>query len=73
MDQSDTLRRWQHANFNARDYRRTIANLGVGAHPNRVKPYLPGLDKWTAERDRLYALLTPEDKATADRIAKETT
>ena len=27
---------------------------------------------YAAERDRLYALLTPADKATADRIVKET-
>lgn len=67
MDQSETLRRWRHANFNVRDYRRTIADLGVGAHPNRVKPYRPGLDKWTAERERLYTLLDADDKVIADR------
>ncbi len=73
MRRSDALWRWRTAHHNARGARRSIDMLGVG--PNRVLAalYYADLDKWTAERDRLYALLTPEDKATADRIAKETT
>jgi len=70
---SPTLRRWQTAHNAARMFQNTVADLGVGAHPGRVLMYRNDLDKWTAERDRLYALLTPEDKATADRIVKETT
>ena len=67
-----TLHHWQTAHNAARMFQNTIADLGVGAHPGRVLMYRKDLDHWTAERDRLYALLTPVDKATADRIAKET-
>ncbi len=76
MKPSDALRRWQTAHNAARMFQNTIADLGVGAHRAHralATLYRADLDKWTAERDRLYALLTPEDKATADRIAKETT
>jgi len=69
---SDTLRRWRTAHHNARGARRSINMLGVGPNRALATLYRSDLDKWTAERDRLYALLTPEDKATADRIAKET-
>ena len=73
MRSSDALRQWQTAHAAARMFQNCLADLGVGAHPDRVMIYRPSLDRWTAERDRLYALLTPSDKATADRIAKETT
>ena len=68
---SRTLRQWQTAHGAARMCQNCLADLGVGAHPDRVMIYRPSLDRWTAERDRLYSLLTPADKATADRI-KET-
>jgi hypothetical protein len=70
---SDALRRWRTAHHNACGARRSIDLLGVGPNPTLAALYYADLDKWTAERDRLYALLTPADKATADRIAKETT
>ena len=71
MRRSGALRQWQTAHNAARMFQNCLAELGVGAHPDRVMLYRPSLDHWTAERDRLYALLTPEDKVTADRI-KET-
>ena len=73
MRRSDALRRWDAARLTATMNQGYIDALGVGAHRGLVMIYRADLDKWTAERDRLYALLTPADKATADRIAKETT
>lgn len=66
------LARWRAAHFSARAARANIDMLGVGAHRDLVMLYRPDLDKWTAERDRLYAALTPGEKIIADRIAKET-
>ena len=73
MKTSDALTRWKHALRAAAAARRDINALGVGTHRGLVMLYRADLDKWTAERDRLYATLSPEDKVTADRIAKETT
>ena len=72
MKTSDALTRWKHALRAATAARRDINALGVGTHRGLVMLYRADLDKWTAERDRLYSLLTPEDRAAADRI-KETT
>ena len=73
MRRSDTLRRWDAARLTAIATQGYINALGVGAHRGIVAIYRKDLDHWTTERDRLYALLTPADKATADRIVKETT
>ena len=68
MRRSDALRRWDAALLTATMNQGYIDALGVGAHRGLVMIYRADLDKWTTERDRLYALLTPADKATADRI-----
>ena len=73
MRTSHDLRQWKTAFFATRACRNGIADEGVGAHPGRVAAYYADLDKWTAERERLYAALSPADKVTADRITKETT
>lgn len=73
MKTSRALRQWKTAHSAARMCQNCLADLGVGAHPDRVMLYRPSLDRWIAERERLYAALSPEDKATADRIAKEAT
>ena len=72
MKPSPTLRQWKTAHSAARMCQNCLADLGVGAHPDRVMLYRPSLDHWTAERERLYAALSPDDRAAADRI-KETT
>lgn len=72
MRRSDALRRWDAARQTVIMTQGYIDALGVGAHRGLVMIYRADLDKWTTEQDRLYTALTPEDKATADRIAKET-
>ena len=72
MRRSDALRRWDAARQTVIMTQGYINALGVGTHRGLVMLYRADLDKWTAERDRLYSLLTPEDRAAADRI-KETT
>ena len=73
MRRSDALRRWDAARQTVIMTQGYINALGVGTHRGLVMLYRADLDRWTAERERLYAALSPEDKVTADRIAKETT
>ncbi len=72
MRRSDALRRWDAARQTVIMTQGYSNALGVGTHRGLVMLYRADLDKWTAERDRLYSLLTPDEKTTADRI-KETT
>jgi len=67
------LTRWKHALRAATAARRDINALGVGAHADVVGSYRLSLTRFLDEMEASYALLTPADKATADRIAKETT
>ena len=68
------IRRWRaaydHAASTAARHR-FMADLGADADLLRADDL--EVKRTAAERDRLYALLTPTDKATADRIAKEST
>lgn len=74
MRRSDVLRRWRtaydHAASTAARHQ-LIVDLGADADLARASDL--EVTRTAAEAQRLYALLTPEDKATADRIAKETT
>ena len=74
MKTSDALRRWRtaydHAASTAARHR-LMADLGADADLLRADDL--EVTRTAAEARRLYALLTPADKATADRIAKETT
>ena len=68
------IRRWRTAHDHAASTaarHRLMTDLGADADLLRADAL--EVIRTAAERDRLYALLTPADKATADRIAKETT
>ena len=68
------IRRWRAAHDHAAsiaDRHRLMVDLGADADLLRADDL--EVKRTAAERDRLYALLTPTDKATADRIAKEST
>lgn len=67
------IRRWRAAYDLAASTaarHRLMADLGADADLLRADDL--EVTRTAAERDRLYSLLNPADKATADRIAKET-
>jgi len=69
---SDALKLWQIAHRKSAELAAKRAEMPIGSSRARVTTANAKWSRWAEERDRLYALLTPEDKVTADRIAKET-
>ena len=69
---SPALTRWKHALRAATAAQRDINALGVGAPADVAGSYRLSLTRFLDEMEASYAALTPADKATADRIAKET-
>ena len=74
MKTSDALRRWRtaydHAASTAARHR-LMADLGADADLLRADDL--EVARTSSEAQHLYSLLTPADKATADRMSKETT
>ncbi len=73
MKLSPALKSWQTAHRKSADLAAKRAEMPIGSSRPRVTTANAQWSRWAEERERLYASLTPEDKATADRIAKETT
>lgn len=71
MKTSPALTRWQtaHDNANRDNAERQAAYAAKDRHRARVAE--TSLCRWVGERMRAYDALSPDDKAIADRIAKE--
>lgn len=73
MKTSPALKLWQTAHRKSADLAAKRAEMPIGSSRARVTTANAQWSRWAEERERLYTALTPEDKTTADRIAKETT
>lgn len=73
MKTSPALRQWQTAHRTSADLAAKRAEMPIGSSRARVTTANALWSRWAEERERLYAALSPADKAIADRIAKETT
>ena len=73
MKPSPALKLWQTAHRKSAALAAKRAEMPIGSSRARVTTANAEWGRWAEERERLYAALTPTDKATADRLAKETT
>lgn len=72
MKPSAALRLWQTAHRKSAALAAKRAEMPIGSSRARVTTTNARWSRWAEERERLYNTLTPEDRAVADRIAKET-
>ena len=73
MKTSPNLKLWQDAHRQSAAVDLKRAEMPPGSSRARVTTANAKWSRWAEERDRLYAALSPADKATADLIAKELT
>ncbi len=73
MALSPALRQWQTAHRKSAALAAKRAEMPIGSSRARVTTANAEWSRWAEERERLYAALSPEDKVTADKIAKAAT
>ena len=73
MKPSPALRLWQNAHRKSAALAAKRAEMPIGSSRARVTTANAEWSRWAEERERLYAALSPEDKVTADKIAKAAT